>query len=147
YSTLFRSAAVLVSPGFIGLRGGALGRDCLALDADGSVRGEAGTGELESVLLEILERDLLRLQLDGGVDLGVVDDGDGAVEGLGLGAFAVDGDFEGDLARLEAVGVALPPDVEDVVTVGFGGLGLSGQGVLDAVALLDSRDGDVDALV
>src|SRR5699024_12553334 len=76
----------------------------------------------------------------------LVDDGDGAVKGLGLGAFAVDGDFEGDLAGLEAVGVALPPDVEDVVTVGFGGLGLSGQGVLDAVALLDPRDGDVDAL-
>src|SRR5699024_1921733 len=124
-SDLAFDVAVPVGAEFISLRGGgALGRDCLALDADGSVWTESRSGELESVLLEVLERDLLRLQLDGGIGVGVVDDVDGALEGLGLGAFAVDGDGEWNLADLEAVGIAVPPEVEDVVTVSFGGFGL-----------------------
>src|SRR5690625_592780 len=92
--------------------------------------------------LDRLRRDL-ESRLGGSIGLAVVtivfaDDVDVALEGLGLGAFTVDGDGERNLADLEAVGVAVPPEVEDVVTVSFGRLGLSGQGVLDAVALLDS---------
>src|SRR5699024_3969598 len=132
-----RSAALV-----IGLDGVLVGGDVDALRVDLEVDVLAGFAvfdrESDALIFvgEVRGLDRLRrhrqTRLGGGLGLILIDDGDGAVEGLGLGAFAVDGDFEGDLARLEAVGVAVPPDVEDVVTVGFGGLGLSGQGVLDA---------------